>query len=91
MSLQNQFQRLHGYDVAEFYKWEATTAIELPWLGEKPNMTLQNRMLQNDPQLHTIVKSSIEVAKQWASEIFEEARVQQTDAESILGITRKAA
>jgi hypothetical protein len=95
MSLQNQFRRQHGDEIAEFYRWEATTPIELPWMGDKPNLTIMGKMYQSDPQLHAMVKASIETAKQWAADIMAVAQTQQADAQSILGnapgMTRRVA
>ena len=84
ISLQGSFRKTLGNDVANFYRWEAETPVELPWLGEKPNLTLTSKLAKEAPQLHALVKSSTETAKTWAEGLLEQARAQQVSAETLL-------
>ena len=86
LSLQNSFRQSLGNDVANFFQREAQTPAELPWLGEKPNLTLTSKLAKDDPALHQLVKASITTARQWANDVFAEAKVQQTSVEGILGV-----
>jgi hypothetical protein len=84
LSLQNGFYQTLGKDVADFYRREATTEIEMPWLGEKPNITLMGRLQREAPDLHSFAKESVTVARGWAENLLTEAKAQRTSAESIL-------
>jgi hypothetical protein len=65
--------------------WTKSNESAACWLGDKPNMTLMNKMVNEKPQLHAMVRDSITIARKWAEDVIAQAKVQRTSAETILG------
>ncbi len=93
LGAQSEVRRRYGDGIAAFYKREATTPVELPWVGE-PNLTLMGK-ISKQPQLHELVKRSIGTAKEWAEETmmesekqFAESQANRKAAEQLLGARR---
>jgi hypothetical protein len=82
---QNAFRSASGDAMANFWQREAQQPVILPWLGDKPDLTIMGKMANEKPQLHALVKDSVTVARKWAEDVVAEAKAQQVSAETILG------
>jgi hypothetical protein len=70
-----KFEKEYGPDVAQFFRREAETPVQLPWLGKR-NQTIMQQMQHQNPVLRAAIDQSGETLRTWAQQ-------EVTEAESV--------